>query len=182
MRLKILIGISGSGKSTWAENYVRIHPEYHIVSTDQMRKTLLGSESDQSNGAMIFRNCYEQIRQHLMNNEDVIFDATNLTRKARKEVMSKVSDLPVKFDAVYFDMPLSKCILNQEERSRKVPKEVIEKQFNKLTAPDSDEGWDDIFYPYSYYDDDSTCVICGAYVPEGTMICHSCYVKIMSNP
>ena len=32
------------------------------------------------------------------------------------------------------------------------------------------------------YSDGDRCVICGQYVPEGTMVCHQCYIKIMNDP
>lgn len=31
------------------------------------------------------------------------------------------------------------------------------------------------------HSDGDICVICGRYVPEGTMVCHECYVRIMND-
>lgn len=35
--------------------------------------------------------------------------------------------------------------------------------------------------PAAIYSDGDICVICGRYVPEGTMVCHECYVRIMND-
>lgn len=35
--------------------------------------------------------------------------------------------------------------------------------------------------PAATYSDGDRCVICGQYVPEGTMVCHQCFVRIMNN-
>lgn len=35
--------------------------------------------------------------------------------------------------------------------------------------------------PAAVYSDDDVCVICGRYVPEGTMVCHQCFTRIMND-
>lgn len=39
----MLTGIPGSGKSTWAKNYAKSHPNTFIVDTDEVRKSVTGS-------------------------------------------------------------------------------------------------------------------------------------------
>ena len=39
----------------------------------------------------------------------------------------------------------------------------------------------DVDAPAATYSDSDRCVICGQYVPEGTMICHQCFVRIMND-
>ena len=41
--LIIIAGVPGSGKSTWAKEYAKTHPNTLIVDTDEIRKSVTGS-------------------------------------------------------------------------------------------------------------------------------------------
>lgn len=144
--LIVLIGVSGAGKSTWAEKYQEEHPNCKIVSSDQMRFFVNGSESDQSNGRYIFEQCYKAINFWLKHDYDVVFDATNLTKRARSEIFKNTRQLskPPTYIAYYFDIPLEVCLEHQKLRKRQVPKNVVTTQFKKIQPPAADEGWYDI--------------------------------------
>ena len=79
-----LIGIPASGKSTYAKNHGK-----NIVSTDSIRKEINGDENIQANRGLIFNIAHKRIIEILKNNEDVIFDATNITRHDRKNTINK---------------------------------------------------------------------------------------------
>lgn len=124
--LYIMIGPAGSGKSTFAkENF----PAAQILSTDAIRKALFGDETDQQNGAEVFRQAYATIRRRLKAGIDVVFDATNTTDAARKEVLSRVKDIDCRKVAIYMNTPLVICKIQNLVRSRVVPDSVIEKQY-----------------------------------------------------
>lgn len=123
--LYVMIGPAGSGKSTFAaQNF----PTAQILSTDAIRKALFGDEADQQNGAEVFRQAYATIRRRLNAGISVVFDATNTTDAARKEVLSRVKDIPCRKVAVYMNTPLETCKARNAGRSRVVPDAVVEKQ------------------------------------------------------
>lgn len=127
--LYIMIGPAGSGKSTFArENF----PAAQILSTDAIRKALFGDEADQQNGAEVFRQAYATIRRRLKAGISVVFDATNTTDAARKEVLSRVKDIDCRKVAIYMNTPLEICKARNAERSRVVPDTVIEKQHKAM--------------------------------------------------
>lgn len=127
--LYIMIGPAGSGKTTFASQH--FGPE-KIVSTDTIRKMLFGDEADQRQGAEVFRCAYATIRRRLGWGLDVVFDATNTTDAARKEVLSRVKDIPCRKVAVYMNTPLEICKERNAGRERIVPEGVIEKQYNAM--------------------------------------------------
>lgn len=42
-KLIILVGISGSGKSTWATEYIQKNPDTLRINRDDIRKSLVGT-------------------------------------------------------------------------------------------------------------------------------------------
>lgn len=144
--LYILIGVPGSGKSTYAEElFQKAEKGTALVSSDQIRKSLYGRESCQDNPKKVFAIAHNTVIDQLKNGYDVIFDATNIYAKDRKELILKVCfevTQPVRFIAVYFDTPISECIKRQDLRERKVPTRVIEKMGRQIDKPTFQEGFD----------------------------------------
>lgn len=144
--LYILIGVPGSGKSTYAEElYQKAERGTALVSSDTIRENLYGNASCQENPARVFEIAHQATIDQLTRGYDVIFDATNIYAKDRKDLILKVCfevAKPVRFIAVYFDTPISECIKRQELRERKVPTKVIEKMGRQIDKPTFQEGFD----------------------------------------
>lgn len=144
--LYILIGVPGCGKSTYAEELAqKSEMSAYIVSSDEIRKYLYGNESCQSNPAKVFTLAHCVIKSQLRANYDVIFDATNIYKNNREQLIKEIMfeiDKPVRFVAIYFDTPVETCIARQELRERKVPQKVIEKMARQIDKPTFEEGFD----------------------------------------
>lgn len=144
--LYILIGVPGCGKSTYAEELAQKSERgIALVSSDQIRKSLYGNESCQDNPKKVFSIAHQAIIDQLQKGYDVIFDATNIYAKNRKDLILKVCfevTKPVRFVAIYFDTPIETCIARQDLRERKVPTKVIEKMNRQMEKPVFYEGFD----------------------------------------
>ena len=143
--LMVMCGLPGSGKSFFAESYCKNHSDYTVVSTDKIRGELFGDESDQSNNWLVFVEAYRRILSAL-DNSNVIFDATNLTRKNRSKVIKyfrKVSP-NTKLICMCMGTPIEVCLIRNKNRDRKVDEEVILNMLNKFELPTLEEGWDDV--------------------------------------
>lgn len=138
-KIYTLIGIPGSGKSTIAKKYLS-HCE--IISTDEIRKELFGSAEIQDKGWLVFQTAYSRVANTLEKGKDVVFDATNLTKKDRKKIL--------KFEAIHIAIvmltPIDICKQRNASRERKVPEEVIDRMSNKFTIPDALEGFTYIYF------------------------------------
>lgn len=144
--LYILIGVPGSGKSTYAEElYQKSERGIALVSSDQIRKSLYGNESCQDNPKKVFSIAHQATIDQLTRGYDVIFDATNIYAKDRMDLIRKVCfevKKEVRFIAIYFDTPIETCIARQDLRERKVPTKVIEKMNRQMEKPVFYEGFD----------------------------------------
>jgi len=142
-KFTMMVGISGSGKSTMARDLLSQGFYDIMVSSDDIREEIWGDASIQNRPDIIFNIAHERIIEALKDGKDVIFDATNLKVKDRKNLLDKISNIPnVENTCIIVYPHLEWCIENQDKRDRKVPEEVIRKQFKNFQLPTSDEGWD----------------------------------------
>lgn len=139
--LMVMCGISGSGKSTWAESHFSVATT-RIVSTDAIRKEIWGDENNQQQSNKIFEVAFCRISFYLQQGFNVIFDATNLSSRDRREIVKKYRGITKQLICVDFGNDVQQALKNQESRVRKVPTEIIERQAKKYRKPTSDEGWD----------------------------------------
>ena len=151
-KLFMLIGLPGSGKSTFARNKVKFYDDCNktrleIVSSDDIREELYGTRSCQKDPAIIFEIAHERIINSLKQGWDVIFDATNITRKNRASLLKKIPAYTEKFAQICW-APISTCIERDLKREFSVKADVIWKMAYKFQMPFYDEGFDHICISY----------------------------------
>ena len=77
--LKIIItrGIPGSGKTTWAKNFVKENPNYIRINRDDLRSMLIGKWDWAIEGVVISTQAH-MIKSFLEINKNIVVDSTNL--------------------------------------------------------------------------------------------------------
>ena len=141
--LILLVGIPGSGKTTYAKNYIAQTPNIIHLSSDAIRKELYGDENIQGNPADVFSLMQTRAIEALNNGMHVVYDATNITRKDRQGIIS-VCPKFAKIEAHIIWAPIETCIERDANRGRTVGKEVIDRMLKRFQAPFFDEGIDEI--------------------------------------
>lgn len=143
--LYVMVGIPGSGKSTWIQKYL---PNTISVSSDDIREQLFGDAADQRHPELVFDEYYRRINQALEKGMNVVADATNTTYKARANIFKRVH-IPegTLVLAVHLDTPLEVARKRNANRSRVVPDEVLIRMQNQLDkCPlQRNEGFDKVF-------------------------------------
>jgi predicted kinase len=135
----LLLGISGSGKSTWAKKFLQDNPQCIYINADKMRLTITGDESNQDKNYQVFQTL-EHMASYLMSlGKDLIIDNTNYNKKNRLIWNRLATAFNYNKEWIVFKTPLEQCILNNEKRERKVPIDVIKRQHENFTIP-LDEG------------------------------------------
>lgn len=146
-KLIVMCGISGSGKSTWAQKYVEEDPWTVIVSTDSIRECLFGDCRVQKDGDKVFQIAYDCIRVLLTEGRDVIFDAMSLKLKDRLTLLMLFGSI-AEMVCIVTGNDCARAIENQYKRDRQVPEEVVRAQSKRFVMPTIEEGWDEIIHVY----------------------------------
>lgn len=142
-KLMLLVGPPGCGKTTYATKYIEENPNMIHLSSDSIRKELWGDESIQGDNNEIFSLMQTRAIDSLNNGLDVIYDATNMTRKDRSYIIELCPKF-VQIEAHVIWAPIETCIERDAARERTVGKAVIDKMLKKFQAPFVDEGIDEI--------------------------------------
>ena len=138
-------GPAGTGKSTMAEVLAKRYNAI-IVSTDAIREELFGDAAIQDNPKEVFEIAYKRIEEGLRKTHKVIFDATNLSPKNRRDILEKAKVWNKGFNICYRATTTEEIAKERnQQRNRQVPDDVIQKQFTKYVEPSYEEGWDAIF-------------------------------------
>ena len=131
MKLIVTVGISGSGKSTWARMMKDKNPTWRIVCPDLIRKELTGSISDQSRNADVWKEVYATLDYLNKTNASVILDSTCTSLSTVKSLLKKYHPIFFKLFDCDPDTASSRVnvdIINNIDRSA-VPREVIQRQY-----------------------------------------------------
>ena len=141
--LIILCGIPGAGKTHYAKNHIALQPNTVHLSSDAIRKELYGDENIQGNPADVFSLMQKRATEALNNGRDVLYDATNITRKDRASIIA-VCPKFAKIECHIIWAPIDTCIERDATRNRTVGKDVIDKMLKRFQAPYYDECIDSI--------------------------------------
>lgn len=141
--LILLVGPPGCGKTSYAHEYIESHPGTVHLASDKIRAELWGNETIQDNPNEVFSLMQNRAVAALNFGSDVIYDATNMTRKDRAGIISACPKF-VKIEAHVVWAPIEACIERDASRKRTVGKEVIDRMLKRFQAPYYDEGIDEI--------------------------------------
>jgi predicted kinase len=158
MLATILVGSSGSGKSTHAKTLGQV-----ICSTDKYveeQASILGVSYDNafqmSQSTGIFKKFtkyfYEDIEYCLRNDKDFVIDRTNLSSEIRCGLISKLRKMSKKFGktiiikGIYFVTPENIIRERLEHREivecKSIPAILVEEQMENYERPTIEEGFD----------------------------------------
>ncbi len=140
MRLFVLVGLPGSGKSTWLEQNGK-----PAISSDALRAQLTGDAANQSQNRLVFANLRQQVQARLEAGcVETWIDSTALTPRERRVWirLAEMQGCPV--EAVFFDTPVEVCRARNESRERKVPAEAMERMGRRMVPPAIDEGFEKV--------------------------------------
>ena len=144
-----MVGIPGSGKTTFAKELAK-QDRYLHLSSDVIRKIIISDNiyKPESINYHTFKTMNNATIKSLKWGTDVIYDATNLSRKDRKSIIKEVNKLreegyAISITAFVMSTPINVCIKRNNERGEdKVPNDVMKRYIEKFTRPTLDEGFD----------------------------------------
>jgi predicted kinase len=147
--LYITVGLPGSGKSTYAKEFIK-GKEIEYLSSDSLRAVYGKDETDQSVTSIVFGHIKRKVDEFLKDGKNVMVDATSVNRKERSDYINTAKKYGAKVVAIVFKMDRQGLIDRNKKRGeqggRVVPDWVIDKMLNKFEDPSYNEGIDVIIY------------------------------------
>ncbi|MBQ9974339.1 MAG: AAA family ATPase [Oscillospiraceae bacterium] len=129
--LAIMIGIQGSGKSTFYHEFLAadfVHVNLDTLKTRNQEKILI-------------EHCIKQEKSFAVDN-------TNPTKEERQRYIPFAKAAGYKIVGYFMESKLKECIERNDQRQgkEKVPSIAIASTSNKLQLPTYDEGFDELYF------------------------------------
>lgn len=143
----MMVGVSGSGKSFFANNYRRNkNPRAQVLDSDDLREELFGDRYDQTHNDKVFEEMERRAIHYLQEGFPVVYCATNLSYRRRANLLKKLKTKTedVHFICILLNTMMETCYERNWFREHPVPDYVIDRQARTLQMPLWSEGWDDI--------------------------------------
>jgi predicted kinase len=138
MRIVVLVGLPGSGKSTYLER-----AGGGGLSSDAIRKLLADDETNQNIHPQVFQTLRYLLEERIAIGRPLTYvDATNLTPEERRPYIEIARAHGCEIEAVFVNVPLEVCRERNAARHRVVPEEALEMMAAKLVPPSLVEGFD----------------------------------------
>lgn len=145
----ILVGVPGSGKSTWLQDQ-KIHENRYVASTDNIIEQIAGGFNMTYNDG--FKNLIAFAEQVMWKElgmfakdlrDQVYVDRTNLTVKSRQKFITALKPYGYEFDCVVFPTPdLGELDRRLHSRPGKtIPRNVIRSMLESFEMPTKEEGF-----------------------------------------
>ncbi|WP_020387680.1 polynucleotide kinase-phosphatase [Kribbella catacumbae] len=130
LSLVVLVGASGSGKSTFARKHFL---GTEVISSDVCRGLVSDDENDQAATKDAFEVLHFIAGKRLAAGRLTVIDATNVQPEARKELVALAREHDVLPVAIVLDPPEQVCVARNEQRpDRQFGKQVVIRQRSQL--------------------------------------------------
>lgn len=129
-------GIQGSGKTTWAKQYCKEHPNSIRVNRDDIR-AMMGCKWSQSLEVVVRSSELRAIEVAISLGIDVVVDdVSNLNQRTETAIYNIVNEFNKTFEECTieyrdFFIPLEVCIERDSKRENPIGEEVIRKTYER---------------------------------------------------
>ena len=129
-RVTVISGLPGAGKDTWITNHM---PGLPVISLDALRIEL-DEEATGSQGRVV-QAAREKAREFLRRHEDFVWNATNLSRDLRAQLIDLLTAYRAQVQIVYAEVSPDALFRQNRERSNPVPAAAIERMLGRWQVP-----------------------------------------------
>jgi predicted kinase len=146
----MLVGVPGSGKSTWADPYI-IKDGFQLISSDAYIEVM--AQAMGSTYGEIFKSTIGEATKWMeteMNkafaaSQNLIWDQTNLSLKSRRDKLNKLLDAGYDVTAVAFEIPTKELEARRKARElvtgKSIPANICESMGKTYVRPTRLEGF-----------------------------------------
>jgi len=121
-----LTGLPGSGKSTIADAFLKIHPDWILLRMDEIRRFVTPQPTySEEERELLYRSIVYMAREFYKKGTNVIIDATANRRRWRDLARQEIKD----FIEVYLRAPIEVCMEREGKRKdlKGAPEDIYKK-------------------------------------------------------
>lgn len=133
----LLSGLPGSGKDTYLTRHLK---ELPVVSIDAIRRANKISPTDTKGNGRAVQMAKEQARVFLRAGTSFAWNATNITRSMRDQLVDLFLTYKARVRIVYVEVPYAQLRTQNREREYAIPFSAIERMIDKLEVPSPEEA------------------------------------------
>lgn len=133
----LLSGLPGVGKDTYIKKYFS---DYPVVSLDDLRRELKISPTDTRGNGKVIQMAKDKAKKYLRNNISFVWNATNITRQMREQLIELFTVYKAKTTIVYIEVSHKEQQKQNRNREDIVPQSAIHRMISKLEIPQLWEG------------------------------------------
>lgn len=148
----ILVGVPGSGKSTWfSKNKTSTMAPISTDNIIEFMGSLFGFTYDQifkDSISLAEKIMWKRLEWNAERSNDVVIDRTNLTAKSRKKFIDYLKPYGYEFEAVVFPLPGTVEFSEEEwfrrldsRQGKTIPNAVLASMVNSAQMPTEEEGF-----------------------------------------
>lgn len=131
----LMSGLPGVGKDSWVKQHLAGWP---VISLDHLRQEL--DVTPREGQGPVIQAARAQARDFLRAQQPFVWNATNITRLLRRQLIEFFADYHARVRLIYLDAPFDVIISRNAARPNRVPEHVILQMLRKLEVPDLTEA------------------------------------------
>ncbi|EGO64677.1 AAA family ATPase [Acetonema longum] len=126
----LMSGLPAAGKDTWVARHCAGLP---VVSLDRLRQELKIAPDEEQ--GQVVQAAKERARQFLRDQRPFVWNATNISRATRRQLIALFTAYGARVKIVYLEVPYALLLRRNRERSAPVPEKAIHRMIHKLEVP-----------------------------------------------
>lgn len=132
----LMSGLPGAGK----DSFIRKHfTDLPVISLDGIREEWKVAADDKTDNGRVIQEAKERAKVLLRRNQGFVWNATNITRQMREQLVELFLTYRAAVRIVYLEVPYLVLTAQNKNREAVVPQKVLERLINKLEVP---AGWE----------------------------------------
>jgi predicted kinase len=142
-RVILMSGLPGAGKDDYIFHYYRDWP---VISLDNIRRELKVTPTDKSGNGRVIQFAKEQARIYLRQQQNFVWNATNITRSMREQLVNLFTTYKAYVIIVYVEVPYYQLHAQNPDDDNFIPASVIESLAARLEVPVETEAHEVIYH------------------------------------
>jgi predicted kinase len=142
-KVVMLSGLPGAGKDTYVFRHYRDWP---VINLDQIRREHKIAPTNKSGNGKVIQLAKEQARVYLRKGQNFVWNATNVTRQIREQLVDLFISYKAYVTIVYVEVPYLKLHVQNSSREAVLPYQAVDRLAGKLEVPGPWEGHEVVYY------------------------------------